>query len=63
MAPDMENGSRLGINSVQKVTILVRVYNNPDSTIMRIVKRKRRGDKLLRQICNMIAASSLELAS
>jgi len=41
---------------VQKATILVRVYNKPDSAITRIAKRAKRRDKLFLQIRNIIAA-------
>ena len=65
IADAITNAAWLGNNSAQKVAILVRVYNKPDSAITRIGKHKRRrvwGRVVIRQSCNMIAAStSLEL--
>jgi hypothetical protein len=44
---------------MQKVAMVVRVYNKPDSVIIRITNRERRREKLFLQIFNIIAASIL----
>ena len=38
------------VNAVQKVVMLVRVYNKPDSAITGITKREKRRDQVFRQI-------------
>ena len=47
--------------SMQKVGIVVRVNNKPDSAIIRIAERAKRRDRLLLQIRNIIAALMLTL--